>query len=142
MHPEPPPGRPPREGPGARPPGRVGDRPGRWARHGPTPLGTKARPNRSRPRADFGPGRPSLPTARLTAAAARGLPGGMADDAFRAAVLAHPYEHAPRLVWADRMDEFDDPRGPWLRHRCAWEAAALAVPADPAPGLRPGDRPW
>src|SRR5262245_43671939 len=54
------------------------------------------------------------------------------DDAFRAAVLAQPLEHGPRLVWADALDERGDRRGPWLRHWFALEDAALAVPAGPA----------
>src|SRR5262245_10054284 len=60
------------------------------------------------------------------------------DDAFREAVLAHSFEHGPRLVWADRLDELGDPRGAWLRHWCALEAAALAVPAaDPGAAAPP-----
>jgi uncharacterized protein (TIGR02996 family) len=66
--------------------------------------------------------------------------GGMADDAFRDAVLAHPLDHAPRLVWADWLDERGDRRGAWLRHWCALENAALAVPTDPAP-IPPADPP-
>src|SRR5262249_18535706 len=69
--------------------------------------------------------------ARLTLPPTRGLLVGMTDeDAFRAAVLAQPFEHGPRLVWADALDERGDPRGAWLRHWYALEAAALAIPSN------------
>jgi uncharacterized protein (TIGR02996 family) len=47
---------------------------------------------------------------------------------FRDAVLAAPWDLGPRLVWADRLDELGDRRGAWLRHWCALEEAALAIP--------------
>jgi uncharacterized protein (TIGR02996 family) len=71
------------------------------------------------------------------------------DDAFRAAVLAQPFDHGPRLVWADWLDECGDPRGAWLRYWCALEDAALAVPLPGAesdvgrvgaPPVAPSDR--
>src|SRR5262245_1311151 len=55
------------------------------------------------------------------------------DDAFRVAVLAQPFDPGPRLVWADRLDELGNPRGAWLRHWCAQEDAALAVPLPALP---------
>src|SRR5207248_4062944 len=64
------------------------------------------------------------------------------DDAFRAAVPARPFGHAPRLGWADWLEERGDRRGAWLRHWCALEAAAeaLPVPAPPAKGQRPRNK--
>jgi uncharacterized protein (TIGR02996 family) len=37
------------------------------------------------------------------------------EAAFVAAILAAPYDDAPRLVFADWLEERGDPRGEWLR---------------------------
>jgi uncharacterized protein (TIGR02996 family) len=45
-----------------------------------------------------------------------GLRGRMDEEAaFTAAILAAPRDDAPRLVFADWLDERGDPRGEWLR---------------------------
>jgi uncharacterized protein (TIGR02996 family) len=46
------------------------------------------------------------------------------DEALLRAVLANPADEAPRLVYADWLDERDDPRGEYLR--ADWEAAKEA----------------
>ncbi len=52
----------------------------------------------------------------MTAGPRRGLLVGMADeDAFRAAVLAQPFDHGPGLVWADWLDERGHPAGAFIR---------------------------
>jgi uncharacterized protein (TIGR02996 family) len=52
----------------------------------------------------------------------------MTDDAFIRAILASPGDDTSRLVYADWLDERDDPRGGFLRAEAALVAAA---PADP-----------
>ena len=42
------------------------------------------------------------------------------DDAFLQAVVAAPGDDAPRLVYADWLDERGDPRGAYLRAEIAW----------------------
>jgi uncharacterized protein (TIGR02996 family) len=46
------------------------------------------------------------------------------DDALLRAVLANPADDAPRLIYADWLDERGDPRGEYLR--VDWEAAREA----------------
>jgi len=41
------------------------------------------------------------------------------EDAFWHDVLAHPDEDAPRLIYADWLDEHNDPRGEFIRVQCA-----------------------
>src|SRR5437660_10147305 len=45
------------------------------------------------------------------------------------AVLAAPDDDAPRLIFADWLEERGDPRGPFIRAQCALERLD---PADPA----------
>jgi uncharacterized protein (TIGR02996 family) len=52
----------------------------------------------------------------------------MTDDAFIRAILASPGDDTSRLVYADWLDERNDPRGSFLR---AEVALASARPADP-----------
>src|SRR4051794_36091905 len=40
------------------------------------------------------------------------------DDAFLAAILAEPDNDAPRLIYADWLDERGDPRGEFIRVQC------------------------
>lgn len=44
-----------------------------------------------------------------------GLREMMEETAFVAAILAAPHDDAPRLVFADWLNERNDPRGEWLR---------------------------
>jgi uncharacterized protein (TIGR02996 family) len=37
------------------------------------------------------------------------------DDAFLRTIVDHPGADLPRLVYADWLDDRDDPRGPFLR---------------------------
>jgi uncharacterized protein (TIGR02996 family) len=49
----------------------------------------------------------------------------MTDDEFLQEILAHPDDDAPRLIYADWLDERGDPRGEFIRVQC--ELAQLAV---------------
>lgn len=40
------------------------------------------------------------------------------EDAFLHDILAHPDEDAPRLIYADWLDEHNDPRGEFIRIQC------------------------
>src|SRR5437764_14875679 len=40
------------------------------------------------------------------------------DDAFLRAILAHPDDDLPRLIYADYLDERGDPRGEFVRLQC------------------------
>jgi uncharacterized protein (TIGR02996 family) len=61
------------------------------------------------------------------------------DSAFLAAILARPDDDAPRLVWADALDEVGDPRGEFVRAQC--ELARLGPgPGAPCRGLTPAER--
>jgi uncharacterized protein (TIGR02996 family) len=40
-------------------------------------------------------------------------------DAFLHEILAHPDDDAPRLIYADWLDEHNDPRGEFIRIQCA-----------------------
>jgi uncharacterized protein (TIGR02996 family) len=42
------------------------------------------------------------------------------DEAFIRAIVDSPGEDTPRLVYADWLDEHDDPRGPYLRAEVEW----------------------
>jgi uncharacterized protein (TIGR02996 family) len=42
------------------------------------------------------------------------------EEAFLAALLKQPADNLTRLVYADWLDERDDPRGPYLRLLCEW----------------------
>jgi uncharacterized protein (TIGR02996 family) len=44
------------------------------------------------------------------------------DEAFIRAIVAAPADDAPRLVYADWLDERGDPRGTYLRAEIAWVA--------------------
>jgi uncharacterized protein (TIGR02996 family) len=50
------------------------------------------------------------------------------DEAFIRAVVDNPGDDTPRLVYADWLDERDDPRGPYLRAEHEW--AATHDPSD------------
>jgi uncharacterized protein (TIGR02996 family) len=41
------------------------------------------------------------------------------EDAFLHAILTHPDDDAPRLIYADWLDERNDPRGEFIRVQCA-----------------------
>ncbi len=41
------------------------------------------------------------------------------EDAFLHDILAHPDDDAPRLIYADWLDEHNDPRGEFIRIQCA-----------------------
>lgn len=41
------------------------------------------------------------------------------EDAFLHNILAHPDDDAPRLIYADWLDEHNDPRGEFIRIQCA-----------------------
>lgn len=41
------------------------------------------------------------------------------EDAFLQDILAHPDDDAPRLIYADWLEEHDDPRGEFIRAQCA-----------------------
>jgi len=45
------------------------------------------------------------------------------EDAFLRAIVAAPDDCAPRLVYADWLDERSDPRAEFLRLICAWSAS-------------------
>lgn len=49
--------------------------------------------------------------------------------AFTAAVLAHPGDDGPKLVWADWLEEHGDPRGEWLRFATIEFAQAVRAAA-------------
>src|SRR5947209_4054416 len=51
------------------------------------------------------------------------------EEAFLRAVLENPDDDAPRLIFADWLEERGDPRGPFIRLQCALERLG---PADPA----------
>jgi uncharacterized protein (TIGR02996 family) len=57
------------------------------------------------------------------------------DEAFVRAVVAAPADEAPRLVYADWLDERCDPRGAYLRAEVAW---ARARPRDRRPSQDAG----
>src|SRR5579884_1340778 len=40
------------------------------------------------------------------------------DDSFLVAILAAPDDDAPRLVYADHLEERGDPRGEFIRVQC------------------------
>jgi uncharacterized protein (TIGR02996 family) len=52
-------------------------------------------------------------------------------DAFLQAVLAEPDDDAPRLIYADWLEERGDPRGAFIRLQCALERIGPADPARP-----------
>src|SRR5579875_3108153 len=41
------------------------------------------------------------------------------EDAFLHDILTHPDDDAPRLIYADWLDERNDPRGEFIRVQCA-----------------------
>ena len=43
------------------------------------------------------------------------------DEAFIRGILANPGDDAPRLIYADWLEERDDPRGAYLRAESEWE---------------------
>ncbi|MBY0460291.1 MAG: TIGR02996 domain-containing protein, partial [Gemmataceae bacterium] len=45
------------------------------------------------------------------------------DEAFIRAIVDSPGDDTPRLVYADWLDDRDDPRGPYLRAECEWGRA-------------------
>src|SRR5438552_3287196 len=47
------------------------------------------------------------------------------EDVFLIDILAHPDEVAPRLIYADWLEDQDDPRATWIRRGCE----VLAAPA-------------
>ena len=42
------------------------------------------------------------------------------DEAFIRAIVDNPGDDTPRLVYADWLDDRDDPRGPYLRAEFEW----------------------
>ena len=52
-------------------------------------------------------------------------------DAFLAAILAEPDDDAPRLIYADWLEERGDPRGAFIRVQCALERLDPADPRRP-----------
>jgi uncharacterized protein (TIGR02996 family) len=42
------------------------------------------------------------------------------DEYFIRAIVAHPGEDSPRLVYADWLEERGDPRANYLRHEALW----------------------
>ena len=56
------------------------------------------------------------------------------DEAFVRVVVDHPGDDTPRLVYADWLDDRDDPRGEYLRAERAWANLRRG-------GLRPADSP-
>ena len=42
------------------------------------------------------------------------------DDAFLQAIIEDPDHDAPRLLYADWLEERGDPRGEFIRVQCAW----------------------
>ncbi|MCE9560982.1 MAG: TIGR02996 domain-containing protein [Planctomycetes bacterium] len=44
------------------------------------------------------------------------------DEAFIRAIVDNPGDDTPRLVYADWLDDHDDPRGPYLRAEHEWAA--------------------
>jgi uncharacterized protein (TIGR02996 family) len=42
------------------------------------------------------------------------------DDAFIRTIVDHPGHDLPRLVYADWLDDRNDPRGPFLRAEVEW----------------------
>ena len=42
------------------------------------------------------------------------------DDAFLQAIIENPDDDAPRLLYADWLEERGDPRGEFIRVQCAW----------------------
>jgi uncharacterized protein (TIGR02996 family) len=53
------------------------------------------------------------------------------DDAFLQAVLDNPDDAAPRLIFADWLEERGDPRGVFIRLQCAQERLGPADPVRP-----------
>jgi uncharacterized protein (TIGR02996 family) len=49
---------------------------------------------------------------------AGGIPVMSIEDAFLHDILAHPDDDAPRLIYADWLDEHNDPRGEFIRIQC------------------------
>src|SRR6516162_8267287 len=75
----------------------------------------------------------------------------MNDEAFLQAIAASPNDEGPRLIYADWLDERDDPRGTWLRTESALrgtspkkaEHEALAARLEELRfGLDPGWQRW
>lgn len=82
------------------------------------------------------------------------------EDAFFAAILAAPRDDTPRLVFADWLDEQEDPRSELLRIATELEALEASDRPTDTPGrlaqvrqigrltrrcrelIRPGHRPW
>ena len=52
-------------------------------------------------------------------------------DAFLQAILAEPDDDAPRLIYADWLEERGDPRGAFIRLQCALERFGPFDPARP-----------
>jgi uncharacterized protein (TIGR02996 family) len=52
----------------------------------------------------------------------------MTDEAFLRAILDDPDDDAPRLVYADWLEERDDPRGEFIRLQCRLAAADSDAP--------------
>ena len=51
------------------------------------------------------------------------------DEAFVRAVVAAPADDAPRLVYADWLDERGDPRGAYLREELRWARGRCGEPS-------------
>jgi uncharacterized protein (TIGR02996 family) len=66
------------------------------------------------------------------------------DEAFVRAIVAAPADDAPRLVYADWLDERGDPRGDYLREELKWAEPwkANEVPTTAAPSAGDVDPLW
>src|SRR5579862_3514386 len=53
------------------------------------------------------------------------------DDAFLQAILESPDDDAPRLIYADWLEERDDPRGEFIRVQCELAQMATDDPRRP-----------
>jgi uncharacterized protein (TIGR02996 family) len=49
------------------------------------------------------------------------------NSTFISSILAHPWDHGPKMVWADHLDESGDRRGSWLRYWCELERTSLEI---------------
>jgi uncharacterized protein (TIGR02996 family) len=60
----------------------------------------------------------------------------MDEDAFLRAILASPHDDAPRLIYADWLEERGDPRGEYIRLLCALDG----LPGDDARAVEMRER--
>jgi uncharacterized protein (TIGR02996 family) len=58
------------------------------------------------------------------------------EEAFLRAIIDHPADDAPRLIYADWLDERGDPRGEFIRVLCALAEVPKGDPRWPEPEAR------